>query len=416
VIPNSKHFLYSKTNLALLAIAGMLFGFVAGAQAMLSISMMLLGLTGIWGVPLKRWQHQHWWLLGLPWILICALSWFWSENKTLWVTLLQIKLPFLLLPLAFSFLPAFSARQLRIFTLLLFAATFCGMGYSVAAYLKDAGGYLSEYKYARLIPAPADGDHIRFSMMVALSVCWGCWMWPNLSKKWMRTLLGIALLLSFFYLHLLAAKTGLLMLYLFFLAFVIYLLTQKKHRLKGLALLLIAVAGVGLAYYLMPTFRERIGYTVYSIWEFRQGQRSGDYSDIGRIISYDIWLRLIQDFPMMGVGMGDILSAMSMGYDRWYPHIPAVQRLIPHNELMAISLGAGVPAALFFVVWLLQPFTGNQKGRDAFFFLAAWLMLFAALQTDAMLEVQYGVFVFLFFLCWFWHTLVRPSLKSQNPE
>lgn len=395
----------------------MMAGFVAGWPALLSISMMFFGLTALWGHHPRQWLQQQWWLLGLPWVLLYALSWFWSGNKGLWATLVQIKLPFLLLPLAFSLLPAFSARQLRAFTLLLFLILFAGMGYSLFSFLENTTAFIASYKYAKLIPSPADGDHIRFSTMVALAFCWGMYQWPLLPQKWMRWLLGFTLVFSFCYLHLLAAKTGLLLLYVFLITFIVYLLTQKKQRLKGIALLVLAIAGVALAYYLMPTFSERIGYTWYSISEFRLGERSGSYSDIGRIISYEIALHLIRDFPMLGVGVGDLLNAMSMGYDLYYPQIPTAQRLIPHNQLLTIALGAGLPAALLFIIWLLQPFTESRKGRSGFFFLAAWLMLFAALQTDAMLEVQYGVFVFLFFLCWFWHSLrqteaINPPVKK----
>lgn len=402
-----------RTHLALLCIAGMIAGFVAGWPAMLSISMMLLGAAGLWGHHPKEWLKQHWWLLGLPWVLLYVLSWFWSANKDVWATLVQIKMPFLLLPLAFSLLPPFSARQHRWFTALLFLSLMAGMSYSIIAFSENAPGYIADYKYARLIPAPADGDHIRFSMLAALSFCWGVYIWPSLPKKWMKGLLALALAATFFYLHLLAARTGLLLLYVFLISFTIYLLTQKQHRIKGLLLIGGAIAAVIACYYLMPTFSERVGYMLYTVSEFKLGERTGDLSDIGRIISYDIALHSIRDSPMLGVGVGDLMGAMSMGYDLHYPHIPAVQRLIPHNQLLTIAMGAGLPALLFFILWLLQPFTEDKKGRAGFFFLAGWLMLFASLQTDAMLEVQYGVFVFLFFLCWFWHSFIRT--QQINP-
>lgn len=394
--------------------AGMAAGFVAGWPALLSISMMLFGLTGLWGVHPKNWLQQHWWLLGLPWVLLYGLSWFWSSNKELWATLVQIKLPFLLLPLAFSLLPPFNERQQRWFTLLLFVPLLCGIAYSVLAFTQDAAGFIANYKYAKLIPSPADGDHIRFSMLAALSFCWGVYQWPSLPKRWLQWLLGLSLAVIFFYLHLLAARTGLLLLYVFLAAFTIYLLTQKKHRAKGWVLLGVAIAGVVAAYYLMPTFSERVGYMLYSIQEYRAGERGGDFSDIGRIVSYEIAVRSIRDFPMLGVGVGDLMNVMNMGYNLYYPDIPAGQRLIPHNQLLTIAMGAGLPALLFFLLWLLQPFTEDLKGRKGFFFLAGWLMLFASLQTDAMLEVQYGVFVFLFFFCWFWHTFVRSTASEQT--
>src|SRR5690348_10971879 len=94
----------------------MVIGFLA-SPAILSISMMIYGVNGLWGVHPRRWIKDKWWLLGVAWVAFYAISYFWSENKASWGISVQVKLPFLLLPLAFAYTPRFSAKQIRILTL-----------------------------------------------------------------------------------------------------------------------------------------------------------------------------------------------------------------------------------------------------------------------------------------------------------
>jgi hypothetical protein len=101
-------------------------GFLA-SRALLSISMFVFGINAIRDVPPRQWLRQRWWLLGLCWVAMYAVSWLWSEDKGTWSNHLQTKLPFLLLPLAFAYQPRFSAQQMRLLTVSLAAdAGGCG--------------------------------------------------------------------------------------------------------------------------------------------------------------------------------------------------------------------------------------------------------------------------------------------------
>jgi O-antigen ligase len=85
-------------------------GFLVSRVA-LSISMFLFGINAIRDIPPRQWLRQKWWLLGLAWVGVYALSWFWSADKATWGTRLEVKLPFLLLPLAFAFMAPFTRKQ-----------------------------------------------------------------------------------------------------------------------------------------------------------------------------------------------------------------------------------------------------------------------------------------------------------------
>jgi len=101
----------NKSNIAFICIPGMFIGFLI-SPAVLSMSMILFGISSLRDVPPARWLKNKWWLMGIAWIAFYALSYFWSDDKGMWSVSLQVKLPFLLLPLAFAYTPRFSDAQL----------------------------------------------------------------------------------------------------------------------------------------------------------------------------------------------------------------------------------------------------------------------------------------------------------------
>jgi O-antigen ligase len=389
-------------------IGGMLF-----SRAVASISIMLFGVTALWGIPPKAWLRQRWWLLGLGWVLLYAFSWFWTADKDEWNAHLQVKLPFVLLPLAFGLLPAFSSKHWRVYTWVLAGMMLAGAGYTMSFFLHgDPAQLIEQYKYAHVLATPMYNDHISFSAAVALSIAWLIYYLPALPRLWERIALGIAALLLALYLHVRAAKTGLVAFYILLFGLMIYWL--RKDWRKG-ALILLGTAGFfALAYATLPTLRERIGYSWVTWRAFQSGERSGVYSDAGRIYSYDVALRLIARHPWGGVGAGDVLHDMGRGYAIWYPEVAKAQQLWPHNQWLTCALAAGIPAALLFTLWLVAPLRRAGKGRAGAFFVMVWCMLLVPLMVDALLEVQFGVGVFLIFLLV--HRMHLPAKAGKPSE
>lgn len=344
------------------------------------------------------------------------ISWFWSDDKTFWIDRVQTKLPFLLLPLAFGLLPSFSAKQRQAYTIGLCLLILSGIAYSMSFLFTAAHQYIAGYAQSHVLPTPAARDHIRFSMTVALSTAWCWYIFPELRGRFTKLLVGLSTIIFLLYLHILAAKTGLIASYVLVLMFAIYQLTRRS-KIVGLSVLLLLFVGAMVSVRYIPTLKHRLGYTIYSYQQYTQGNTSGDYSDIGRVISYELALQIIKEHPVMGVGAGDIMSAMSALYDQRYPHIPPAQRLVPHNQFLTIGVATGLLSVAFFLWWFCAPLATLKRDRSSFFFCTVWVMLLFFLMTDASLEVQFGVFVFLYFLLWQKHTLLpEPSEKRQLHE
>lgn len=413
---NKNSFLPAKMRIqiAFIALLGILVGFFL-SRAMLSIAMILLGVNALIGVHPKYWVKQKWWWLGLIWVLFYFLSGFWSTDLDYWHTRCETKLPILLLPLAFAFTPAFSIRPKTVFWYVLNLLLMIAIGYSTFCFFSNAAFYIKGYNYSHVVPTLPKNDYIIFSITLAASLVWNIYIHPHLVRLWQKRINVALVVLIIIVLHLLAVRTGLMCFYLFLVGWSGYLLWRKKTRNYGLLVVIIGLLMLTTAWKFVPTLHNRIEHTLFSWVMFQEKNMSGDYSDIGRYMSYDIAVRLIKKHPFLGVGAGEMLDSMKGGYTQWYPQIPDAQRLIPHNQFLSVALACGIPAMLFFIAWVIFPLIEVLQNREGFFFVILWLMMLIPLMVEPLLETQFGVFVFLFFLLWQRHTMLHSKPSTAQP-
>jgi len=331
--------LLSKSNIALLLALLMVLGLLV-ARDLCSITTILFGLNALRDINPKRWLKNKWWLLGVCWVGMYAITYFWSTDHHSWHERFDTKLPVLFLPLAFGFLPKFNIKQLQVFTIGVGLMMLMGIGYSTWFYISRPAYYIHEYNFSNILPTLVENDHICFSLSVALFTGWCVYVFPYLQSKAVKWFTGITIVLCSVFLHLLSAKSGLVAWYLLVLGWSIYV-GLKKSKWLGLGMVACFVLFVALAFRYVPTFQQRISYVKYTYDVYKGGNITGDYSDMGRMISYDIALKLIKQHPLTGVGAGDILEEMKKGYDQWYPQVKEEQRLFPHNQFLTIALGCG---------------------------------------------------------------------------
>lgn len=393
-------------KVALACALGMLAGFLL-SRVLLSFSIFAFGLNALIGTRPGEWFRNKWWVLGLAWVGIYVVSFFWSDNIPQWNERVSVKLPILLLPLAFGLLPSFSDRQLKIFTIggaLLFLS---GVGYSLYFLVTDTTYYIEQYRFSKVLPTLAGHDYIRYSLSIALFIVWCVYMlgrWGRGSGKW---LIVVTVAVLSIYIHIVAVKTGILSLYLFVLCYGIYMAARKK-LFFGLVLIAMIIATPFVAYKYVPTFENKVDYFTYSWKVFNEGQYNSDYSDIGRLVSYDIALKLMPGHMWLGTGIGDLHDVMKTGYDKYYPLVPDFQRLKPHNQFMIVALGCGIPALILFILWVFYPLRFISRSREGFFLFCVWLVMWIPLMVEPFLELQFGIYVYLFFILW----MAQCSRKS----
>ena len=401
------HKVLSKSNLAVFLAFAMLFGFLL-SRAVLSIAMIAFVLNAVRDIHPLYWFKQKWWLLGFCWVGMYTLSYFWSHNIGEWGERFQVKIPVLLFPFAFAFMPQLSAKQLQAFTIAAALLFLCGACYSIYPLIGNVHNVVDDYVVSHLLRTPAEDDHILFSLSITLFIAWCVYVFPQLSKGFVRWVIGITVVLLSVYLHVLAARTGLFLWYLFVVAWAIYI-SIKKSKWIGISIIASLLVFSTLAITYIPTFKMRIGYMSYMMMVYKQGEMTANYSDMGRWISYDVAVKAIARHPLMGVGAGDMMDTMKAGYDKLYPGTKDEQVLLPHNQFLTVALACGIPTALLFAIWVFMPLTWLKRDREGFFFYIAWQILFIQLMIDPVLEIQYGVFVYLFFLLWQGHYYIKRS-------
>lgn len=404
----AKTLLPSRENAAIVLTFAFVVGFL-GARALLSIATLLLGLNALRGTKPLDWLRQKGWLLGVLWVALYALSFFWTENLEEWGERVQVKLPLLLLPLAMAYPLRLSRKQNAVLMSGVCLLLLSGIAFSLSFFVKDAARIAQQYSSSYTFRTPAYNCHICFSAFCAATVFWIVAQWSRLSST-SRMLAGFTAVVLIAYLHLLAAKTGLVMLYGAGVLLIVRDVYRRRFRrvslILGSLLLLLALAWTA-----VPTFRARMGYIRWSIEEYQSGRPAAHYSDPGRIYSYQVALAQIKAAPLGGHGAGDLKTAMDAGYDRLFPQIAPENRLVPHNQFLASGVAVGIPATLVFLLWWLSIPIDALRRSQRFYNIGIWVLVSVLLFVDPAFEVQFGMAVFLFFLYWFrnLHTPKTPS-------
>ena len=374
----------------------------------LSLAMISFGILSLFDIHLKpfkvKWRgtfpfqlgkvldDRSWWMISIPFFLV-FFGVFYSEDGSYWLTRMRIKLPFLLFPLAFYLLPAISKKShQRIHLAFLIVMTFSTFPV-VWQMVLEYDQILLRLQQGQPIQTP--GNHIRYSLLVALAALSGFLLWkhaffPRGSIK-ANLLLAASLGLCVF-LHFLAVRSGLVVLY------ITGLLLWIKHNLRqGLnrssLAMIIAFAMIPLiAYLLIPSFKGRINYMLEDISKY-QDQNWNAYSDSERILSVKAGVALAKENWLIGVGPGDLKMEMKRFF---YDHFNKDSFILPHNQFVTVFASSGLIGLLAFLIGLLVPLLSQGHYRNDFF-LAAYLVVLISFLVENTLETSVGVAIFIFF-------------------
>lgn len=387
----------------LMMIAGMLH-----ARALVSIGAIALFLNACIPGTIK----QHWATIRKSRLALWSALFFasylvsglWSSNTAEWASRIVIKLPFLLLPFGFLSLPVHKLNMLRILIYGISGLLLINISQSLYTFMQNPGYYIESYGSSKLIPTSIYNDYIRFSLALVLTTLLNVYLvlehWTRITK-WDKFLAFFFILVLTGFNHLLATKTGLLGFYIMIAILGFGKIYNRNKLVAVLFLLSLPVLGF-LAYLKVPTIHAKIDYVQKEIEQANDPNAALDYnySDQGRIISYQLALNIIKEHPVLGVGAGDLKKVMADQYAAHYPLIPEENRLIPHNQLLFVMVALGCVLSLIFILMIVQPIF--SKGPGAVYAIATSAVLIFAMMAESMLEVQFGVLVYLFFVLFVW--------------
>lgn len=342
------------------------------------------------------------------------ISGLYSDNMNYWAERLQIKLPYILLPLSFA---AFTLSKETLNRILYFFFITVLLG-AIGCLINFALHYeeiLQSYLHAKTMPTPFEVGHIRFSLMSAFSVFIGWILYRDrfyIKWEWERYVLLIGSIILFVFLHVLSVRSGLLALYAGVFVYVFFE-TLSKHGIKRMLITLCIFFLIPIGMYcISPTLRNKIAYMVRDVSRFKDGKSVNNFSDGNRLLSWQLSWRIGNENPLLGVGIGDVRDKINHIYETEFPYkeirdekgafvsvsgISENNRLIPHSQFMYIFAGCGWLGLGWFVILCFYPFFDARLRRSPL------LMIYAAIVatsfiSEATLEIQLGVTLHLFFL------------------
>ncbi len=335
--------------------------------------------------------------------LLPFMSGLWSQDMDTWTSVTRIKLPLLLLPFAFASGYFIHKKNWVTLSVILILLTAGATWWSMWHYLVDMDAVHSGYLQAKTMVTPLQNDHVRFSWMVSAGIRLAVYLpWQKnklplqVKAAWLALIVWLIV-----YLHILAARTGLICFYAMCFIGIIYFIFKTRNIKRSLAAVFILLAIPVLAYLVFPTFKKRIQYNLYDLSVYNKQVYMPGSNDGMRLISIQAGWQVMNNAPLIGVGFGDIHAKTVDWYDKHYPEMIPEDKIYPSSEWMMYGSGTGWFGLFVFMIVMGIPFFVIPFNHSW-----VWLMLnFSAALSflfDIGLEVQYGVFLYSFFVLWFY--------------
>ena len=378
----------------------------------LTLSMIGLAAVGVFIMPgrlrlginwkalavlLRPWQYPAYFAITLFFWIVFIGAW---EINDPWYfkARLRVKLPYVLMPLLFMVLPAFSARKRNtylLFLIILLSLTSIGI---LANYMLNTEEINMLIKKGKPMPTPR--NHIRYSMLVVLGIISGGYltsikfMWRFSFEKYLIPALTFFL---FIFLHILSVKTGLLVLYASLIFIIFRYLLFSRYYVIALVSLASLIILPYVAYKTIPSFKSKINYTQYDYQMYSQGQGEV-YGDAGRIISIRVGWDIFRSSPIFGTGAGNLKKAVEEKFQS--AEVEYWETLMPHNQFIFVMAATGIVGLIIFLFAFFFPLIYQQRYKS-FLVSTFYFMLFVLFIVDHPCETALGVAYHSFFLLLF---------------
>ena len=319
--------------------------------------------------------------------------------------MMLIKLPLFLLPLGFAGPIKFSKDQWEWLAFVFIFLVVAASAWSMFHYISNTAAVNEGYLRAKTLVTALENDHVRFSWLASIAVLFAGWLCITKQKTSGTTfwLLIIAAVWLIIFLHILAARTGLISFYIILFGFVVWNLIKKLEWKYSLILLMILLALPFIAYKTLPTFQNRVKYFLYDFEYFKKTQYLPGANDAVRVISIEAGWNVMQQEAVTGVGFGDVIGETKEWYEQHYPQMISTDMIYPSSEYLMYGAGCGWPGLIIFIFVMIIPFFTRIKNTVVWYLLnttVAFSLLF-----DPGLEVQFGVFIYSFIVLYSWKWL-----------
>lgn len=360
------------------------------SKALLAITAILLALVACTDIQIQPFRLR--WVLtptavkesikARPWLWVFSLFFFlyivsfvYAGDIKAWWSLTHMKSDFLVVALSFAMLKPFSRKDFMMVMLTLIALAWWSSIWVQVGYFQNFELFNKMLGQGGVLPVPT--NHIRYSIIIAICAitCAGM-AFENMTLRyaWERKVY-IALAIYFFYfLHLLAVRSGLMVGYAGGMLMVLFY-THKMRLWQRASLLLLLAISPYLAYTLFPGVKQKVHYALYDFKQFQQDQAS-NYSDSERWRSFKAGLDIGNRHPFFGTGTGSFTRELA---DYYQEHFNLSKWNRPHNQYMNVFTLFGLTGLAIFLFIIIYPMTFS------FFWKPPWIATIYIMQLISML-------------------------------
>jgi O-antigen ligase len=284
--------------------------------------------------------------------------------------------------------------------------------YSLFHYFTNLESILKGYNRAKVMHVLAYQDHIRISWLGVIAILLSFFEYRNSNHNYYKYCLLLVIVFQVLFLHILMAKTGLVLLYGAAVVVLLYsIFVNKKYKLLFIFPILISLPII--AYFTIPSFKQRADFMRYDFGHYSQGKYRPGLSDALRYYSIKSGIETIKKQPLLGVGYSNVINETSKWYKANVPSVPESNYYLPSNQYIIYWAGIGVIGLLVLLLHVVIPLFGKYK-NDHLIFLMFFVPAIVSFLFETHLEGQSSIFIYCFFACWFYYISQFDTLKSRS--
>ncbi len=378
------------------SIAVFLIGMVS-SKALLGIGMALVCIAALWYYRELLMSNRPLLKYFLPPVfifVITLISGINSEDTTSWLAFMSKKSPFLLLPFAFYISREQVARRYYDY-LMAFVVIVAVVSLGVLTnYLMNFEVLNEAIGKGKSITTPI--DHTEYSIFVAFACLVSLFLYTE-EKRVVRigtkgTLIMLSLFL-FIFLHVLAVRSGLAVLYLSAFSMGIYTFFKRRNYKLLIGLLAFLVIAPMIAINIVPSLKKKIGYANWDLSQYKEG-KGLNYSDSERIYSLQAGVEIFKKNKVLGTGIGDLKAACQKIYKQ---RLNRTLDHFPHNQILFALAGMGIIGLCFYLLAAFLPLISLRGHYDSYF-LTLHCVVFLSAMVENTVERTFSIGFYLFFL------------------
>ena len=375
------------------------------SYALVSIGTVMLAIVAAIDIQTKPFKIK--WLLtpGLirttirykPFIWVFALfallymvSIVYAGNLREWWGLTHRSMVFLLFPMSFAMLKPFNRNHYMIVTLSMVVVAFLTSNGVLLNFYQHHDYYVTEFGKGGVLPTPV--THIRYSMIIASSMILCLFFaienW-KLKYAWERWIYAGLAIYFFIFLHIASVRTGIAVAYAGILILLIFYLKRFTVG-KKIVLAVIVIIAPLIAYTALPSFKQKINYTIWDFRQFMKGE-GNTYSDSERWESWKVGIEVGKQHLFFGTGTGNFRNEVS-GY---YHNVLQKEKWTrPHNQFINVFVIFGLFGLTVFIFILVYPMTFKKFWSIALI-PTLYLMQILSMMVEHPLDTEIGSGLFL---------------------